>query len=335
MSGLFRRIRRTRAAAAAEDSRPEAPAPSEPRDAPTTADSTGAQQPLAAMRDLPAGLEPDDLRRPGATTERRSRLRRRTRYLRRVRELLLRDLGGLVYEIHRAGGGDRVHQQALVRGKTERIAALDGELFALENRLGSAHPETVLREPGVGGTCPTCGELYSSHAKFCSACGRPLTGRAAAREAAAEQHPPAPEAARETAATRVEGDRAPSDAARRQREAMLGALPVERGAAAAGGEEATRVDREAAATGGEEATRVDREAATSGDEEAQAERAAAATGGEEATRVDRGTAGDEPTRVDNPAKGDEPPPSDAHDARYTSNGRSGSSDLATPAERPS
>ncbi len=36
---------------------------------------------------------------------RRGRLRRRLRYLRRARELMLRDLGGLVFEIHRTGGG--------------------------------------------------------------------------------------------------------------------------------------------------------------------------------------------------------------------------------------
>jgi hypothetical protein len=208
MSGLFRRIRRTRAAAA-EDSRTDPPAPSEPHDATTTAERPGGQpplgwsaqpapapveeQPLAEMRDLPAGLEVEELRSPRPATERRSRLRRRTRYLRRVRELLLRDLGGLVYEIHRASGGDRAHHESLVRAKAQRLAALDAELYALEGRLGAQHPETVLREPGVGGACPTCGELHSSDAHFCSACGTPLTGRAA--RGAAEPAPVAEEPA--------------------------------------------------------------------------------------------------------------------------------------------
>jgi hypothetical protein len=186
MSGLFRRIRRTRAAAA-EESRLDQPAPSEPHDATTTAQFPGGEQPLAGMRDLPAGLEPEELRSPRPATERRARLRRRMRYLRRVRELLLRDLGGLVYEIHRAASGDRAHQETLVQAKAERIAALDGELYALEERLGSGHPETVLREPGVGGACPACGELHASDARFCSACGRPLTGRAAAMATASER----------------------------------------------------------------------------------------------------------------------------------------------------
>jgi hypothetical protein len=209
MSGLFRRIRRTRAAAA-EESRTDLPAPSEPQDATTTAERPGGQpplgwsaqpapapveeQPLAEMHDLPAGLEVEELRSPRPATERRSRLRRRTRYLRRVRELLLRDLGGLVYEIHRASGGDRAHHESLVRAKAQRLAALDAELYALEGRLGAEHPENVLREPGVGGTCPSCGELHASDARFCSACGTPLSERAAgdAEEAAPAPEEPAP-----------------------------------------------------------------------------------------------------------------------------------------------
>ncbi|HZB75989.1 MAG TPA: hypothetical protein VE526_07180, partial [Solirubrobacteraceae bacterium] len=48
----------------------------------------------------PAGLDPAEAdARPLAG--RRARLRRRLRYLRRARELMLRDLGGLVFEIHR------------------------------------------------------------------------------------------------------------------------------------------------------------------------------------------------------------------------------------------
>jgi hypothetical protein len=213
MSGLFRRIRRTRAAAA-EESRTESPAPSEPQDATTTAErpsggsllvdpatprpTTTPPSPLAEMRDLPAGLEVEELRSPRPATERRSRLRRRTRYLRRVRELLLRDLGGLVYEIHRSTGGDRGHHEGLVRAKAERLAALDAELFALEKGLGAEHPETVLREAGVGGSCPSCGELHSSDARFCFACGTPLTGQAAVEEPAPEA--PAPAAAAESEA---------------------------------------------------------------------------------------------------------------------------------------
>ncbi len=58
----------------------------------------------------------------------------------------------------------------------------------LEEQLSEPHAETVLREPGIGGTCPECGELYGSGARFCSRCAAPLTGRAA-RERAAGRSP--------------------------------------------------------------------------------------------------------------------------------------------------
>ena len=60
---------------------------------------------------------------------------------------------------------------------------------ALETELGTPRGETVLREPGVGGTCPRCGELHASDARFCSSCGLDLTAAApaAAGEAAAPE----------------------------------------------------------------------------------------------------------------------------------------------------
>ena len=113
-------------------------------------------------------------RRPPASA-RRGKLRRRLRYLRHVRELLLRDLGGFTYEIHRtAGGTAQEPQRRLAAAKAERISALDAEVLALESRLGEPHAETLLREPGIGGTCHECGELHASDAHFCSRCGAPL-----------------------------------------------------------------------------------------------------------------------------------------------------------------
>ena len=52
----------------------------------------------------------------------------------------------------------------------------------------------MLREPGIGGTCPECGELHSSDARYCSRCGTPLDAKAlalrdAAIAAAAAAHP--------------------------------------------------------------------------------------------------------------------------------------------------
>ena len=59
--------------------------------------------------------------------------------------------------------------------KVQQLAVLDEELRGLETELGTPRGDTVLREPGVGGTCPRCGELHASDARFCSRCGLDLT----------------------------------------------------------------------------------------------------------------------------------------------------------------
>jgi hypothetical protein len=38
-----------------------------------------------------------------------------------------------------------------------------------------------VREPGIGGTCPNCGELHASEASWCANCGTPLSERARRR----------------------------------------------------------------------------------------------------------------------------------------------------------
>jgi hypothetical protein len=163
MSGLLRRIRRP---GAAEETRTEAVALPEPAhgSAPETAPVRADGSPL------PAGVAPEDLeRRSGAG--RRGKLRRRVRFLRRARELALRDLGGLVYEAHRRDqDGGKV-----VKEKVQHLGVIDEELLGLEAELGTPRGETVLREPGVGGTCRRCGELHASDAHFCSRCGLDLT----------------------------------------------------------------------------------------------------------------------------------------------------------------
>ena len=80
--------------------------------------------------DLPAGTDLDVLVGERPTSQRRGRLRRRLRHLRRVRELLMRDLGGLMFEIHRSGEQtDRAH--ALVEEKLGRLSTVDAELREL------------------------------------------------------------------------------------------------------------------------------------------------------------------------------------------------------------
>jgi hypothetical protein len=177
----FRKAKRTQATGATP---PAAPAP-----APV----------LLADPNTPAGLDPADApMRPPAG--RRGRLRRRLRYLRRARELMLRDLGGLLYEVHRTGGGRVEAHATVVSAKVQRIAGLDAEAHALETALTAPRSEAVVFEPGVGGTCDACGELYGSDAHFCSNCGAPI-GTAAPAAPAPETK--APEAGAEEPARRA------------------------------------------------------------------------------------------------------------------------------------
>ncbi len=139
---------------------------------------------------MPAGQEPGDVR---PTALRRGRLRKRLRYVQRQRELLLRDLGGLVFEIHRSGAPrDEQRHGELVEAKVQRLAAIDAELSAGLASLAQASAGMPLREPGIGGLCPNCGEIYGSDARFCSACGTPVSGRAAVAPAAPASAQPTP-----------------------------------------------------------------------------------------------------------------------------------------------
>ena len=109
---------------------------------------------------------------PGSESFReRGRLRRRLRYLRRVRELGFRDLGGLVFDQHRFARPN----DELVQGKLAALAGVDKELRGLERALDDRRPFHELREPGIA-ACPRCGALHGSDARFCPSCGTPLTG---------------------------------------------------------------------------------------------------------------------------------------------------------------
>jgi hypothetical protein len=145
------------------------------------------------VTDLPAGLDPDELAAAPATSARRSRLRRRVGFLRAAREVLLRDLGGFVYELHRTAR-DLEHEshRRLRETKLARLTRVDTELHELELRLDDVRRQVVVREPGVGGECPVCGELFSSDAHYCSHCGLPLTESARRARSAVEVAPAAP-----------------------------------------------------------------------------------------------------------------------------------------------
>jgi hypothetical protein len=129
-------------------------------------------QPTEVQPAVPAGAEPADPAAPPQPSFRnRGRLRRRMRFLRRVRELGFRDLGGLVFDQHKFNRPN----EDLVRGKVAALAAVDSELRALEEALGEKRDITELREPGIT-ACARCGTLHGSDARFCPSCGLALTG---------------------------------------------------------------------------------------------------------------------------------------------------------------
>ena len=104
----------------------------------------------------------------------RGRLRRQVRFLRKQRELQMRDLGGLIFDMYRFGS----KRQDLVREKLRLMFEADRELRAFEAMLGGRRRSLEVREPGVGGSCPRCLTLYSTDAHYCWRCGLALTEQA-------------------------------------------------------------------------------------------------------------------------------------------------------------
>jgi hypothetical protein len=100
----------------------------------------------------------------------RGRLRRRARFLRKARELAYRDLGGLVFSLHRF----EQRNDALVLAKLSTLGQIDSELRALESSLEERQPVTVLREAGIT-ACPRCAAIHGSEDRFCPNCGLPMS----------------------------------------------------------------------------------------------------------------------------------------------------------------
>jgi hypothetical protein len=96
----------------------------------------------------------------------RGRMRRRARFLRKARELAYRDLGGLVYNLHRFGQ----RNDALVLAKLGTLGQIDIELRTLEAALDERQPVTVLRDAGIA-ACPRCAAIHGSEDRFCPNCG--------------------------------------------------------------------------------------------------------------------------------------------------------------------
>ncbi len=92
--------------------------------------------------------------------------------MRKARELAYRDLGGLVFNLHRFGQ----RNDALVIAKLSTLGHIDTELRSLEGALGERQPMTVLREAGIT-ACPRCAALHSGEDHFCPNCGLPVSRR--------------------------------------------------------------------------------------------------------------------------------------------------------------
>jgi hypothetical protein len=117
-------------------------------------------------------------------------MRRRARFLRKARELAYRDLGGLVFNLHRFGQ----RNDTLVIAKLATLSHIDGELRTLETALQERQAVTVMREAGIA-ACPRCAAIHGSDDRFCPNCGlamdrhaeRPVGG---AHVTAAQTPPP-------------------------------------------------------------------------------------------------------------------------------------------------
>ena len=311
MNGLLRRLTRRRAATA-DESPPGTPAASEPVDATVVSQEEGPalseeerareEELKRRRRDLPAGLDPDRLEQQPAEGARRGAVRRRVRFLQAARELLLRDLGGFSYEVHRAGSTHGGHRDIIER-KAARLAAIDEELRVHEATLGLGGPAaTVVRQPGIGGTCPTCGELHGSDAGWCAFCGTPLTDRArkqaeaATDRAIADRHAAEAERAAAAQAAASTTSEEPTDEHRRALAEYTSRHVAQPDAA----EQPTQVEPPAAA---EQAEPV-----AAAEQAEPAEPVAAAEHPEPAAEAERPATGRKPSRRRKPAKDAESKP---------------------------
>lgn len=122
---------------------------------------------LATGTEEPAGLEPAEpsARRP--TARERGRMRRRLRKLVRLRDVKLRELGGLVLELQRLGRDN----PELVSARSAELRAIDDEARQLAAALKDERDLSEVLAAGISGTCNECGALMSTDDRFCSRCG--------------------------------------------------------------------------------------------------------------------------------------------------------------------
>jgi hypothetical protein len=170
-------------------------------------DQPSGTTPAGASPEAPDSGRPADTEAAGASAGApgfgaRGRVRRRARFLRKARELAYRDLGGLVFNLHRFGQ----RNDALVLNKLNTLGQIDSELRTLETALDARDTVTVLREAGIT-ACPRCAAIHSGDDHFCPNCGLsmsrhvdlpiagsapPATAPASTRDASPGAPPPPP-----------------------------------------------------------------------------------------------------------------------------------------------
>ena len=131
--------------------------------------TSAGHHPVAAEAEPPAALDTTGFLARG-------RIRRRAKYLRQLRELQLRDLGGFLLELHRFGR----ERPDLVNQKLLDAARTDAEMRALTHAL-EIDPAAELRLAGIGGACANCGAVHGSEDRYCAACGEPVSDRSSKR----------------------------------------------------------------------------------------------------------------------------------------------------------
>jgi hypothetical protein len=89
-------------------------------------------------------------------------LRRERRALRKLRDVRLRDLGGLMLELYRRGAF-----------RDDLVAEQCAQLVGIDDRLATI--DSALSRSGVDRRC-ACGAPILRGSRFCSACGRAVAG---------------------------------------------------------------------------------------------------------------------------------------------------------------
>src|SRR3954469_844346 len=114
--------------------------------------------------DVPAGIDRGAAAVTPTGSRERGRMRRRLRELRRLREAQLLELGALTLEAHRHARDD----SPVIKSKAAEAAATDAEVRALAESLDPDAGLDSVVAAGIAGPCPTCGNLASTAARFCS-----------------------------------------------------------------------------------------------------------------------------------------------------------------------